>query len=145
MPYNTDRLSRGRQASGTSHLLQEGSLQAAASHSAGAAPALMAAPKTPCSDMFLPPQVLQVIIFHILFHLFSHGLGWAPHTCLRPMDLPLTTPPCSPKVTSKPDSSSLSPNFLPCHFRIQPQQHYSRLPKLRGEPAPSLSPALTET
>lgn len=68
LPYNTDRLSRGCQASGTSHLLQEDSLQAAASYSAGAAPALMAAPKTPCSDRFLPPQMLQVIIFHILFH-----------------------------------------------------------------------------
>lgn len=76
LPYNTDRLSRGRQASGTSHLLQEGSLQAAASHSAGAAPALMAAPKTPCSDRFLPPQVLQVVIFHILFHFdFLMALG----------------------------------------------------------------------
>lgn len=52
------------------------SLQAAASHSAGAAPALMAAPKTPCSDRFLPPQVLQVIIFHILFHFdFLMALG----------------------------------------------------------------------
>lgn len=69
-----DRLPRGHQASGTFHLLKKDSLPAAASHSAAAAPALMAvprpaAPKTPCSDRFLPPQVLQIVIFHILFHL----------------------------------------------------------------------------